>query len=272
MKIGVFDSGVGGLTVLKKLATAFPAEEYLYLGDTARLPYGTKSPETIRQYSVQIMNHLKDQNVDAIVIACNTASSQVPESHWHGIPVLNVIDPGAQWAVAQTKNKKIGVLGTRATIGSDIYAKKIKQLLPEATVLSQSCPLLVPLAEEGWTDDPVTELIIARYVAPLLDKGIDTLVLGCTHYPLLEKPIQKAFQGNITLVDSGEAICEILKSGLLKNGKSKPSLEPKICFSLTDSSAHTFRLAEKILSPLKITQQETVHLIPTQTTERNFQK
>jgi glutamate racemase len=184
----------------------------------------------------------------------------VPESNWKGIPVFNVIDPGAKRAVSKSKSLNIGVLATRATIGTDIYAKRIKAISNSAQVFSQSCPLLVPLAEEGWTDDPVTELIVSRYVAPLLDRKIDTLVLGCTHYPLLEKPIQKAFSGSVALIDSGDAICEIMQEGILKSADKSKNATPKIHFAITDFSTHTLKLAEKILSPLKITESETVHL------------
>ncbi|MGZ5279028.1 MAG: glutamate racemase [Pseudobdellovibrionaceae bacterium] len=183
-KIGVFDSGVGGLTVLKELAAHFPNEEFLYLGDTARLPYGTKSPETIRQYSEQILNFLTARKVDALIIACNTASSQVPEKEWLSLPVFNVIEPGAEFAVASSENKHIGVLGTRALVASGAYQKEILKLSPDAQVFAQSCPLFVPLAEEGWLEDPITNLIAYRYLHPLLESKIDTLILGCTHYPL----------------------------------------------------------------------------------------
>jgi len=259
MKIGVFDSGVGGLTVLRELGQHFPSVDFLYLGDTARLPYGTKSPKTIREYSEQVMNFLIDQGVGAIVIACNTASSQVSESEWRGVPVFNVIEPGALVATRKSKSQRIGVLGTRATITSDVYAKKIKKLNPAALVFSQSCPLLVPLAEEGWINDPVTDFVIARYVKPLLENKIDTMILGCTHYPILRQAIQKACGPDVHLVDSGLAICDSISEIILDitgNRKQKGSIH----FCTTDLSEHTEKLAQQILKPLVITKTETIHL------------
>lgn len=259
MKIGVFDSGVGGLTVLKELGQHFPSTSFLYLGDTARLPYGIKSPETIRQYSEQIMNFLIQEDVGAIVIACNTASSQVPEAQWRGIPVFNVIEPGARAAVQTSRTRKIGVLGTRATIASEIYTKKIQVLADNAEVYSQSCPLLVPLAEEGWTKDPVTDLVIQRYLEPLLQKNIDTLILGCTHYPILKDAIQKICGNKVQLVDSGKAICESIRETLL-DITGTHSAPGRIEFLATDLPEHTQKLAEKILHPLKVDRFELIHL------------
>lgn len=210
--IGVFDSGIGGMTVLKELIRAFPKENFIYLGDTARLPYGSKSPETVRKYSVQNMNFLVRKNVKAIVIACNTASTQVTETDFENIPVYNVIAPGALKASQTTKNFKIAVLATRATIKSESYTKKIKQHLPEATVFSQACPLFVPLAEEGWHEDPITNLIAYRYLQHLKAADVDTVVLGCTHYPLLKTAITKVFGSFVQLIDSGEAVAEQIKN------------------------------------------------------------
>ncbi|MEZ0391317.1 MAG: glutamate racemase [Pseudobdellovibrionaceae bacterium] len=262
-KIGVFDSGVGGLTVLRELASHFPGEDFIYLGDTARLPYGTKSPDTIRAYSEQVLNFLVDRKVDALVIACNTASSQVAEKEWMGIPVFNVIEPGAEQAFKTSENKKIGVLGTRATIASQAYSLAIQKLSENAEVYSQSCPLFVPLAEEGLWEDPITNLITYRYVQPLLLYQIDTLILGCTHYPLLKSAIQKAAGNSVQLVDSGKAIAEqlelIFQSGKLsRTGKDKGEMH----ILATDLSVHTQTLAEQILKPLEIHQFEVVHIEP----------
>lgn len=258
--IGVFDSGVGGLTVLKELASAFPKENFIYLGDTARLPYGTKSPETIRKYSEQILGFLRSYQIDIAVIACSSASSQVPEKNWQGLPILNVIDPGAGAAVKQSQSGRIGVLGTRATVSSLAYEKKIKILSPDAQVFSQACPLFVPLAEEGWIDDPITNLIAFRYLQPLLSQQIDTLILGCTHYPLLKNSIQKACGPQVALVDSGAALCielqELFAQGLLSVSREKSSIR----FMATDLSSHTRTLAEQILAPLKVENFEMVTL------------
>lgn len=209
--IGVFDSGIGGLTVLKELALQFPHESFLYLGDTARLPYGSKSAHTIRKYSEQNIAFLKKQDVKAIVIACNTASTQVPESEFDGLPVYNVISPGSQRALEVSSSKRIGVLGTRATINSQAYTTRIKELDPQAQVFDQACPLFVPLAEEGWDSDPVTNLIVFRYLSQLLQHHIDTLILGCTHYPILKNSIARVTGSSIELVDSGEAIARWLE-------------------------------------------------------------
>lgn len=247
--IGVFDSGIGGITVLRELVKNFPKENYIYLGDTARLPYGSKSAETVRQYSLQNMKYLVSRDVKAIVVACNTASTQVTEKNFEGRNVYNVIDPGAELAVRKTENKKIAVLGTRATIRAGTYTKKIKQLLPEANVYSQACPLFVPLAEEAWYEDPVTNIIAFRYLQHLKSAEVDTVVLGCTHYPLLKTSIKKVFGNYVHLVDSGEAISELLaqdfKTGLLKpaNNLDKSTL----VVALTDASEQFENLSNELL-------------------------
>lgn len=258
--IGVFDSGIGGLTVLKTLAHQFPAHDFIYLGDTARLPYGSKSPLTIRKYSEQVIENLISRKVDAIVIACNSASSQVSEKKWGSIPVYNVIDPGARTAIETSVTKRIGVLGTRATINSGIYADKIKALSPEALVFSQSCPLFVPLVEEAWIDDPVANLIVYRYVQPVIQQQIDTLILGCTHYPLLSSAIQKACGAGIQLVDSAHAIAEEMRKDFSSTNENK---NRKIQLLLTDFSPHSQAWAEEVFLPLEFTSIEVVDLITT---------
>lgn len=251
--IGVFDSGIGGLTVLKELALQFPQESFLYLGDTARLPYGSKSPQTIRKYSEQNIEFLKNQNVKAIIIACNSASTQVPENEYAGLPIYNVIGPGAQRALEVSQSACIGVLGTRATINSQAYTKQIHSLNPKARVFDQACPLFVPLAEEGWDSDPVTNLIVFRYLSLLLQNPIDTLILGCTHYPILKNSIARVTGSSIELVDSGEAIAawleeDFIASRLLRRIDSEPR---KIIITTTDASAHFTDLAHRILKPVK---------------------
>lgn len=254
--IGVFDSGLGGLTVLKVLAEKFPQENFLYLGDTARLPYGNKSPNTIRKYAEQNMNYLIQQNVKAIVVACNSASSQIPEKEWREVPVYNVIEPGAKKAVEVSTNKKIGVLGTRATINSDVYPIHIHSLDKSAEVYVQACPLFVPLAEEGWSDDPITNLVAYRYLQPMINTGVDTLVLGCTHYPILKNAIQKVMGNGVTLVDSGETIAENLaidfaaKKIKTTAGHAAPGQSREIKIALTDYSDHTRALAKTLIYPL----------------------
>lgn len=260
--IGVFDSGIGGLTVLKELALQFPEENFLYLGDTARLPYGSKSPQTIRKYSEQNILFLKNQNVKAIVIACNTASTQVPEHDLNGLPIYNVIEPGSQRALELSPTKRIGVLGTRATINSKAYTKKILQYNPEAQVFDQACPLFVPLAEEGWDSDPVTNLIVFRYLSQLLQNQIDTLILGCTHYPILKNSIARVTGSAIELVDSGEAIAHWLERDLTQNRleRNRTGIPRRIEILTTDHSAHFTEVALRILKPARADEFRVVDL------------
>lgn len=246
--IGVFDSGIGGLSVLKELLLAFPNENFMYLGDTARLPYGSKSPETIRKYSVQLMDYLVAQNVKAIVIACNSASSQVHETQYKSRPVYNVITPGAQKAIQISKTKSVGVLGTRATIQSEAYLKKIKSLDTSIEVHSQACPLFVPLAEEGLDGHSLTNQTVEMYLNSMVNnKKIDTLILGCTHYPLLKKSISQ-FTKDIYLVDSGTAMAEAIQTDM-ENGKLIPAQTKNRNLDLqaTDRSDHYKKLAQSIL-------------------------
>jgi len=264
--IGVFDSGLGGLSVLKVLARNFPNENFLYLGDTARLPYGSKSPETIRQYTEQTLNWLSDRGCKALIIACNTASSQFQESEFAGKPVYNVIGPGSEAALSASKSKVIGVLGTRATIQSQIYNQKIQSLDSTAHVLGQACPLFVPLSEEGWTDDPVTNLIAFRYLQGLRSQAraneMDTVILGCTHYPFLRAPIQKALGNEIHLVESGEVLsaklAEDSKNGLWKAQTEKQNAT--VHLASTDRSVFFENLAQQFLAPQKAHEFELVNL------------
>lgn len=250
--IGVFDSGIGGLTVLKVLAERFPQESFLYLGDTARLPYGSKSAQTIRRYSEQNVHYLLRQGVKAVVIACNSASSQFPESEFEGVAVYNVIHPGSFRALAMSKNKKIGVLGTKATIRSGAYAHELIRLDNKVEVFSQACPLFVPLAEEGWDEDPITNLVAYRYINPIVQTGIDTLILGCTHYPILREAIRRVAGNSIELVDSGEAIADLIaqdiERGHFKSARGEEAQNIQIM--TTDASEHFVQLAKRILDPV----------------------
>jgi len=250
--IGVFDSGIGGVTVLKVLATRFPQESFLYLGDTARLPYGSKSGQTIRRYSEQNVHYLLRQGVKAVVIACGSASSQFPESEFEGVPVYNVVHPGSFKALSVTKNKKVGILGTKATVKSGAYAHELIRLDDKVEVFSQACPLFVPLAEEGWDDDPITNLVAYRYVNPIVKTGIDTLILGCTHYPILKEAIRKVAGPDVTLVDSGEAIADLIAQDI-ERGHFKPvkeGSEQNIQVMTTDASDYFTNLAKQILTPV----------------------
>lgn len=248
--IGVFDSGVGGLTVLKSLREAFPHQEFIYLGDTARLPYGAKSADTILQYTKQNLKFLAKRDVQAVVIACNSASSQYLDSEFEGIPVYNVIDPGVQSALAATQNSRIGLIGTRATVQSQAYQNRLqteaKKIGKKIEVFSAACPLLVPLAEEGWVLDPITNLITYRYLHPLLLEEIDTLILGCTHYPILKPSISKAAGSLVQLIDSGEALIKILNADFEK-GRIKRSSQAKLEILMTDLSAHLQNWSKVIL-------------------------
>lgn len=214
MPIGVFDSGIGGLTVFKSIAENFNNIDIYYLGDTARVPYGNKSKETIIRYSVECASFLyRNFHIDTLVIACNTASSYAYETLKNilPIPVIGVVLPGSQSAIAKTKNKKVGVIGTTATVRSNSYLKAIKELSDDIEVFQKACPLLVPLVEEGWIEGEITRAVLKKYLDDLVSKGIDTLILGCTHYPVLKGCIQKLYP-QLNVVDSSDAIVECIKS------------------------------------------------------------
>ncbi len=260
--IGIFDSGLGGLTVLKVLAQKFPQESFCYLGDIARLPYGNKSPETIRKYGVQILNFLKDQNVKALIIACNSASTVFLGEHdFEGIPLLNVIEPGSKEALRVSKDKRIAVLGTSATIRSHAYEKTLKELDSTSVVIEQACPLFVPLVEEGIVSDPITELVAERYLAEIKKEKIKTVILGCTHYPVLKPDLSKTLGPEVGLVESGEVLSLQLKS-LFESGKIKaePLNSRQIRVCITDLTDHFERLAQKLMYPESIGQLEKVVL------------
>ncbi len=203
--IGVFDSGVGGLTVVKQLMKKLPAENIVYFGDTARIPYGTKSEEIVRRFALEDSFFLLDKNVKMIVVACNTASAVAVKmlQQLLDVPVIGVIEPGARAAIKYSGEKKIGVIGTAATVRSGSYRREIKGMAQYAQVISQACPLFVPLVEEGWIEDEATYLIARRYLQPLMENKVDTVILGCTHYPLLATMIQKIVGSEVRLVDSG---------------------------------------------------------------------
>lgn len=216
--IGVFDSGIGGLTVVKRLASTLPNESIIYFGDTARVPYGSKSNSTVIEYSIQNTKFLLQKNVKAVVVACNTASSiAIPDlKKLFDIPIIGMIEPGSRMALHHSRNKKIGVIGTRATIGNLAYSKEIKKINNSAEVFEKPCPLFVPLAEEGWIKHRATYEIAEEYLKELRETGIDTLVLGCTHYPILSEVIQEVIGRKVTLIDSGVASSEVIKSELEK--------------------------------------------------------
>jgi glutamate racemase len=248
--IGVFDSGIGGLTVVAALRELLPGESIFYIGDTARVPYGGKSQATIARYSAEMVGLLLAERAKCIVVACNTASAlAVPRLKEDlRVPVTGVIEPGAQAAVKATRNGKVGVIGTRATVNSHAYERAIEELDGEVQVFAEACPLLVPLIEEGWLHDPVTESVIARYLDKLLRSGVDTLVLGCTHYPLLREAIQRHVGPDIALVDSARntalAVQKLLKHDKLAAPRKAVG---KLDVALTDHSTGFLRVAEEAL-------------------------
>ena len=226
--VGVFDSGVGGLTVAREIMRNLPSEKIVYFGDTARVPYGNKSKDTIIRYSRQIIRFLQEQQVKAIVIACNTASAFALDAVRDDldIPVLGVIEPGAVVAARETRNKRVGVIGTIGTVGSGIHEDFLRQLDPEITVLGKACPLFVPLVEEGWLRDPVTFEVARRYLRELQEREIDTLILGCTHYPLLRSTIREVMGESVRLVNPAyETALELKRllteKDLLSTGKEE---------------------------------------------------
>jgi glutamate racemase len=248
--IGVFDSGIGGLTVVKALREVLPSEDIFYMGDTARVPYGGKSAATVTRYSVEITEMLAQENAKIIVVACNTASSvalpKLKESF--SVPVVGVIEPGARAAIAATRTRHIGVIGTRATIMSGAYERVLRALDPKIDVAARACPLLVPLIEEGWLDDEFTDQVIARYLEPLIGNGIDTLVLGCTHYPLLAGAIARFLEDKVALVDSAKNCAKAVEQLLDRQSLRAPSgSEGSLQVALTDTPDAFFSVARKAL-------------------------
>lgn len=217
--IGVFDSGLGGLTVVRELRRQLPGESIVYFGDIARLPYGTKSREQIRRFSLENTEFLLRRGVKALVIACNSSSSAAFRvlKRRFSIPIVSVIEPAVEESLRRTRNKIIGVIGTAATVESRVYEEALKKREPKAQVFAQSCPLFVPLVEEGWLNGGVTDRVIAKYLSPLIEKRIDTLILGCTHYPLLVEEIRNFVGPEVELVDSAEPTVRQLAS-LLEKG------------------------------------------------------
>jgi glutamate racemase len=244
--VGIFDSGVGGLTVQKAVLARLPGLDTVYLGDTARVPYGSKSPEVVTQYSLRNARFLADRGVDLLVVACNTASAvALPALRGAlGIPVLGVVDPGARAAARASRSGRIGVVGTPSTIASGAYQRALAERAPGAEVLARPCPLFVPLAEEGWTDpeDEVVRAVARRYLAPFAAARVDALVLGCTHYPLLKGAIARELPG-VALVDSAEAIAGEVAERVQAPG----SAEGRHRFFVTDTPARFIAVAERFL-------------------------
>ncbi len=260
--IGIFDSGVGGLTVSKEIMRQLPGESLVYFGDTARVPYGTKSRDTVCKYSKQIAKFLMTQHVKAIVIACNTASAlaMTELKEMLDVPVIDVVRPGARMAAASTHNNNIGVLGTKSTIQSGIYERYLHELDPELTVVSKACPLFVPLVEEGLTEDRVTEDIVGRYLHDVKEYDIDTLVLGCTHYPLLRGVIGREVGAKVKLVNPAYETAKSLKELLREEGiQATDNTSPKHRFFVSDGVDSFLSFANSIL-PCRVADAQIVDI------------
>jgi glutamate racemase len=248
--VGVFDSGIGGLTVVSALRTLLPNESIFYLGDTARVPYGGKSASTVQRYSLEIAAMLLEENAKTVVVACNTASAVALSQLTESVPVTvtGVILPGAQAAVAATRTGHVGVIGTRATIKSGAYERALRSLDSRIRVTARACPLLVPLIEEGWLEHPITDQIIMQYVGPLVDEGIDTLVLGCTHYPLLRNAMARLLGDSITLVDSAQNCANTVRELLIRENLRAPETNAgSLQVALTDPPDSFLRVAREAL-------------------------
>ncbi len=249
--IGIFDSGLGGLTVIRALMDSLPGYDMIYFGDTARTPYGTKSRETVIRYSIENTEFLLDKGAKAIVMACNTASSVATETivNKYNVPVFEVITPAVDLSLKTSAKHRIGVIGTRATINSCVYEKKIVEKNNEARVFSTPCPLLVPLVEEGWMKKPETRMIIKKYLHPLKTKQIDTLILGCTHYPLLKKTIQGKIGRKVKIIDSSLAVAGSVKMYIEKHPEvcEKLTVDGKTKFFVSDITEQFDKTAKAIL-------------------------
>jgi glutamate racemase len=236
IRLGIFDSGIGGLTVYREVRQALPGANIHYFGDTARVPYGTKSADTVTRYSLQIGTYLHARGVNAVVAACNTASAYAIDvlKSVLPIPVFGVVAPGAEAAVRASTNGVIGVVGTRGTIASGAYQRAITEINSDMKVVAAPCPLFVPLVEEGWLLDPITQEVAIRYLEPLMEEGVDTLVLGCTHYPMLKEVISMVMGGEVTLIDSAEETALKLKEYLDINAFLYEDGEGTDLFEVTD--------------------------------------
>ena len=257
--IGVFDSGIGGLTVLHQIIETLPRENTVYLGDTARAPYGTKSVETVLRYSFENSQFLVDKGVKIVVVACNTSTAIALDRLQDRltIPVVGVIEPGVRRAVKSTKNKRVGVIGTDATIQSGAYTRALKAADAKIEVYSRACPLFVPLVEEGWTDNAVVEMTVKAYLGSLKQSGIDTLILGCTHYPLLKKAIRKFMGSTVRLVDSAEETAKVVEQVLKKALLGRKAGKGGHSFFVTDAPDRFIKvgrrfLGEKVESAVRI--------------------
>jgi glutamate racemase len=247
--IGIFDSGVGGLTVLHAILGALPREHLIYLGDTGRAPYGTKSAETVTRYSLENVDFLLDKGVKMVVIACNSASAAALDALGERakVPVIGVIDPGARAAVESTRSGRVGVIGTEATIASGAYTRALRALQPSLELYTRACPLLVPLAEEGWTDGDIARGVVDTYLSSLARSGIDTLILGCTHYPLLKPVIGEVMGPSVRLVDSAAETARVVAARLAAEGLARDAGAGSTSFFVTDVPDRFVRIGQRFL-------------------------
>jgi glutamate racemase len=249
--IGVFDSGIGGLTVLRALAEALPAEDFIYLGDTARLPYGTKSAEVIIRYSRENTEFLLAKGIKLLVVACNTASAVALTEIARDtiVPVIGVIEPGARAAAAASRSGKIGVIGTEATIASGAYTRALQQIRPGVEIYTRACPLLVPLVEEGWTNNAIAEQTVGHYLESLKTSGIDTLLLGCTHYPLLRDLFGRVLGPAVRIVDSASATARAVAERLSELRLGRPRGIGTQSFFVTETPERFVRVGRNFFGP-----------------------
>jgi glutamate racemase len=247
--IGVFDSGIGGLTVLHRIIEALPKENTVYLGDTARAPYGTKSVETVLRYSFENSEFLLEKGVKLLVVACNTSTAIAlgPVRERLAIPVIGVIEPGVRRAIKTSRSKKVGVIGTDATIQSGAYTRALKTADATVEVYSRACPLFVPLVEEGWTDNTVVDLTVKNYLGSFKQSGIDTLILGCTHYPLLKRAIRKFMGKGVRLVDSAEEVALEVTALLRRHSLARKTGKGAHGFFVTDAPERFIKVGQRFL-------------------------
>ena len=260
--IGVFDSGIGGLTVVRELMRQLPHESILYFGDTARVPYGPKSPDTVRRYSREIVAFLRDAGVKAVVVACNTATAHALPAlqEEFSLPIIGVIEPGARAAVKSTHRGDIGVIGTAGTVASGAYERAIRERAPAARITARACPLFVPLVEEGWLDSAATRLIAEEYLGPIRSQAVDTLVLGCTHYPLLKPLLADVMGADVRLIDSAEETAAETARVLRREELcARPQARPCFRFVSSDAPEQFLRLGQRFLGSA-IDRVETVTL------------
>jgi glutamate racemase len=247
--IGIFDSGIGGLTVMREIMAMLPHEHLIYLGDTGRYPYGSKSADTVRRYSLENAAFLADKGSKMLVVACNTSAAVALDAlgEQHDLPIIGVIEPGAHAAVKRTRNRKVGVIGTEGTISSGAYTRALKRLAPDLEVYTRACPLFVPLAEEGWINNAVARNAAALYLTSLKRSGIDTLVLGCTHYPLLADIIAEVMGDKVRLVDSARTTAEAIRDTLVRYGLLRRSGQGSASFFVTDATDRFIKVGARFM-------------------------